>query len=64
MQSIILFVLLGRLKNEKMCSEMVKNRPKKCKMCSIYGSSEHCHDNSCRINDVLVLVFSSTAQSA
>ena len=30
---------------------------KKCRMCSIYGSSGRCHGNACRINEVLVLVF-------
>ena len=46
-----------KIKKKTMCSEMVKNRPKKCKMCSIYGSSARCHDNTCGINEELVLVF-------
>ena len=28
-----------------------------CKMCSIYSSSVHCHGSSCKINEVIVLVF-------
>ena len=45
------------LKNKKMCSEMVKTRPKSAKCALIYGSSGRCHGNTCRINEVLVLVF-------
>ena len=37
---------------KKMCSEMVKNRPK-----SADGSSGRCHGNACRINEIIVLVF-------
>ena len=42
------------LKIKKMCSEMVKNRPKSAKC-----ASGHCHGNACRINELLVLVFNS-----
>ena len=34
-----------------------KKYNKKCKICSIYGSSGHSHGNACGINEVLVLVF-------
>ena len=43
------------LKIKKCVLSMVKYRPKR--LCSIYGSSGHCHGNACRINEVLVLVF-------
>ena len=49
--------LLPKLGAIKVCSEMVKNRPKSAKYALIYGSSERCHGNAGRINEVLVLVF-------
>ena len=57
MLSIILF---GVWAGTKKLKNVFRNGPKytkKCRMCSIYGSSGRCHGSACRINEVLVLVF-------
>ena len=38
----------------KKCVQKWSKIDKKCKMCSIYGSSGLCQGNACRINEVLV----------
>ena len=57
MLSIILFVVWAGTKKSQNVFRNGQKLTKKCKMCSTYGSSVRCHGNTCRINEVLVLVF-------
>ena len=41
----------------KKCVQKWLKLDQKVRLCSIYGSSGHCHGNACRINEILVLVF-------